>query len=663
MKFDVIGRINNMSLPDGKTAILYSVYEAVSNSIHAINDRFTEEKAAELGHVDVDIAVDEHGDVESISIIDNGVGFIAENLRSFETSDSRYKYKRGGKGVGRFIWMKMFDTIQIESVIDTDDGLLSRSFKFVPEEQDSIVDLKEVRKSKGDPGTKITLSGLRKEHRGRIRPSSYLKDLALHFFPQFISGTLPDVSITYRGETTRLNDFIEDQVDDPVEQKLEVDFGDGKSELRVTHMFVDTTISTNLRNSYLLTAHGRLVGEPNSLERKYALKELPDGKAYVAVVSGEFLDARVDQERLDFKLTAAQRDILQAAVLEAAEGFLSEHIHRMRARQKSTVRMLVEEHPQLATQFTDIDNYVAGLSPGMDAEQIGQNLFVLLYREERNLRERIDELDQLESLEPESRALAEEVLTEISNQEKHRLAELVVKRHQVLQMANLLLKFKDDEKQSYHYERVIHELICPMGEMYRTGELSKHNLWMLDDSLAGYEFFASDKSIKSLTVDTESRKEPDLLFFNPLGFRREGTSDPVVVVEFKRPGDEKPSQDPIGQVLGYIEELQNAKVRDMDGEVVSDISEATPFECIIVSELTNGTRRLFEKSLAQNPTPDGDGYYGWSQRHNAHIRVISFHKMLRDAELRNQSFFDQLKLGSPSLAAKKRAARKREKKV
>jgi hypothetical protein len=48
MKFDVIGRINNMRLPDGKTAILYSVYEAVSNSIHAINDRFSEKIAASI---------------------------------------------------------------------------------------------------------------------------------------------------------------------------------------------------------------------------------------------------------------------------------------------------------------------------------------------------------------------------------------------------------------------------------------------------------------------------------------------------------------------------------------------------------------------------------------------------------------------------------------
>ena len=29
MKFDILGRIQNMRLPDGKTAILYSIYEAV----------------------------------------------------------------------------------------------------------------------------------------------------------------------------------------------------------------------------------------------------------------------------------------------------------------------------------------------------------------------------------------------------------------------------------------------------------------------------------------------------------------------------------------------------------------------------------------------------------------------------------------------------------
>lgn len=663
MKFDVIGRINNMRLPDGKTAVLYSVYEAVSNGIHAINDRFGEDEAASKGKVDVDISVDDAIEIDTITITDNGIGFTDENLESFETSDSRFKYQRGGKGVGRFIWIKMFESIKVDSVVSEGRSNQRIRFTFAPEKTKSIA-FKRITPAPGeDTGTIITLTELRPDQRGRIRPSSYLKDLALHFFPQYISGTLPEVTITYRGESSSLNEFIADQVDEPEERVMDVDFGDGPVEVTVNHLFVDSSISTGLRNSYLLTAHGRLVGDPVSIERKYALRELPDGKAYVAVVSSDFLDERVDQERLDFKLTAGQREILQEAILGATEAFLHAHISKMRSRQKTTVEGLIAEHPQLQTQFDDIDDYVAQLGPGMDDEQIAQNLFVLLYRDERDLKKRIETLDQLASLEEDSRRSVEEVLGEISNQAKHRLAELVVKRHQLLQLANILLKIKDDEQRSYHYERVIHELICPMREMYRSGDFEDHNLWMIDDSLAAYQLFASDKPISSLTEDSASTKEPDLIFFNPLGFRREGTNDPVVIIEFKRPGDTLPSKDPVNQVLDYIEELQGSRVRDVDGTVVADIDGSTPFECIIVCELTGQTRGLFEKSLAQNRTPDGEGYYGWSNHHHAHIRVISFQKMLRDAEIRNQAFFNQLTLGSPSLAAKKRQAKARTKRA
>lgn len=660
MKFDIVGRIQNMRLPDGKTAILYSVYEAVSNSIHAINDLFGEERAAIDGQVHVDIAVNADGDIDSIAITDNGIGFTSENLGSFETSDSRFKYQRGGKGVGRFIWIKMFETIKVDSVIKSGRSMERLRFRFSPEKENSIANLRRTPAPGAKQGTTITLSDIRPDQRGRVRPSSYLKDLALHFFPQFISGTLPRVSITYRGDISSLNDFIAKQVEPPLKEVIKVNFGDVETEIQVDHLFVDSSISTSLRNSYLLTAHGRLVGDPVSLERKYALKDLPDGKAYVAVVSSPFLDERVDQERLGFKLTSDQQDFLERTILDATERFLHEHIKKVRTRQKRTVELLVQEHPQLATQFASVDEYVVTLSPGMDDEQIGQNLFVLLYREEKELRKRIEKLDQLASLEPQVRQQAEEILDEISNQEKHRLAELVVKRHQLLQMANLLLKYEDDEAKTYHYERVLHDLVCPMGEIYRSGEHSRHNLWMLDETLAGYDFFASDKAISALSPDSKSKKEPDLIFFNPLGFRRENTADPVVIVEFKRPGDEKPSQDPVAQVLAYIDNLRGSKVRDIDGGVVSDIGDKTPFACFVVCELTNSTRRQFERSIAQHPTPDGEGYYGWSSHHKAHIRVISFRKMLRDAEQRNKAFFDLLNLGSPSVKAKQRSAKVRE---
>lgn len=652
-----------MDLPDGKTAVLYSVYEAVSNSIHAINDRFGEDMAASEGQISIDIQLNDNDEVEKISIKDNGIGFNEDNIKSFETSDSRYKYKRGGKGVGRFVWIKTFKEISVKSIYQSDYNTVETRFDFNPESEPSIVDQK-VRDATGkETGSEIVISVPRSYQGGRMNHATFMKDLALHFFPLYISDTLPKIELTYNGEKRNLTEFIQDKTDNPVRQTLSFESDGEPWSINIDHIFVDPTISKELRNAYLLTGHGRLVGDPVSIDRKYALKELKNGKAYVAVISGKPLDDRVDQQRLGFRFNNVQRDALEQAILRGVEQFLAEHISIVRNKQKKTVEKVLMEHPQLASQVGNLDDYVSHLSPGMDDEQIGQNLFVLLYREEKDARQRLADLTMLKSFNDEQRKEAEDTLDELSEQERRRLAELVVKRHQVLQAAHMLLKHSDETSQSYFYEKVIHELICPMGRMLTSGDYDEHNLWILDESLSGYQFFASDKTIRSIVGKEGSTKEPDLVFFNPLGFRRTDTNDPISIVEFKRPGDSLPSKNPVDQVLQYIEELRGHKVKDVDGAIISDISEDTPFHCYIVCELTDDTRKLLQRSVAQTPTPDGQGYYGWSAPHKASIQVVSFAKMLRDANARNKAFFDAAGLGSPALSARKKAAKARKPKL
>lgn len=121
----------------------------------------------------------------------------------------------------------------------------------------------------------------------------------------------------------------------------------------------------------------------------------------------------------------------------------------------------------------------------------------------------------------------------------------------------------------------------------------------------------------------------------------------IILVEFKRPGDETPSKDPVNQVLDYIKKLKSKTVRDVQGEVVSEIREETPFECYIICDFTEATRKLLSRSLAPHETPDEEGYFGFAPNHKAAIHVISFKKMLRDAELRNEVFFRKLGLVKP----------------
>jgi nitrogen fixation/metabolism regulation signal transduction histidine kinase len=119
MKFDLKGRIDSTNLP--KTKHLFPLFEAVVNSIQAIEDA-----SAEKGKIDVIIERDysqQHLDtttkeypIKNIIIKDNGIGFTNKNYNSFKTAHTTLKIKRGGKGVGRFIWLKTFEKVQIKSV-------------------------------------------------------------------------------------------------------------------------------------------------------------------------------------------------------------------------------------------------------------------------------------------------------------------------------------------------------------------------------------------------------------------------------------------------------------------------------------------------------------------------------------------------------------------
>lgn len=645
MKFDIQGRINNMRLPEGNAAILYSAYEAVSNSVHSIEARFAE-NAPTKGKIRVTVSTDAENYISSIAVQDNGTGFTPKNIDAFDTCDSRFKEALGGKGVGRLIWFKLFEKIIIRSSYRTADGVEDIAFRFRARSENSIEKIDIHSHDMGKIGSTIYLDEIKQSETRKMRKISFLRDLSLHFFSYFISNRMPEITVEFNGEIEDLGEFIKGKVEDPITTSFQVDLDGEDQSLEMTHIYVDTKISSELRNSYLLTAHNRLVGDPISIERKFALKELPQGKAYVGVVSGAILDTKVDQERLDFKLTKAQSKSISDKIIEEAESFLSEHIKVMRKEQRNTVSTLLQEHPQLIAQVGKVDEYVNKLSPGMDEEQIGENLFTLLYRDERKITKRIAQFDELESLNDEMKASVEKTMKDVSDQAKNRLAELVVKRRQILTLAKSFLKFSSADSTAYHYEKAVHDLICPMGEFFSTEDYGAHNLWVIDDLLAYYQFFASDKQIRKFTDESDSGKEPDLVFFNPLGFRREGTNEPVAIVEFKRPGDEKTSSDPVDQVLEYIEKLRDKTVRSVDGDVVSEIGENTPFECYIVCDLTKGTRKLLQRSICSHETPDGEGYFGFAPNHKATIHVISYKKMLHDAELRNEVFFKKLGLFS-----------------
>lgn len=140
---NLYGRLRNTSLPASNGML--PVYEAVSNAIHAIEDARVPPRDGRITvQIDRDRQAalafeqaakrpgpDAKSDIVGFTITDNGVGFNDANMQSFLTLDSEYKASRGGRGVGRLLWLKAFDRASVESVYEITGGKRSkRSFTF-----------------------------------------------------------------------------------------------------------------------------------------------------------------------------------------------------------------------------------------------------------------------------------------------------------------------------------------------------------------------------------------------------------------------------------------------------------------------------------------------------------------------------------------------------
>lgn len=125
-------RVNKLSLP--KTKPLLPLFEVISNSIHAIDERLEKTTFKQPGKITIKVirngdesvlsnlpSIDNYP-IHSFEVTDNGIGLNNDNYSSFQEFDSEYKIEIGGKGIGRLVCLKAFQSINIESIY-LEDGI------------------------------------------------------------------------------------------------------------------------------------------------------------------------------------------------------------------------------------------------------------------------------------------------------------------------------------------------------------------------------------------------------------------------------------------------------------------------------------------------------------------------------------------------------------
>ena len=212
------GRLRNTSLP--KSHGLMPVFEAVVNSIHSIEEKGNSDNGKVILRINratqesLDFDAKSLPPILGFTITDNGCGFNETNFKSFETLDSDHKIDKGCRGVGRLMWLKVFDLVEVEShFVDGDGHLKKRVFRFNDKSGVHCESLQVA--TEQQPGTQIKLVGFDESYRKQVptKGLTVANQLLEHVLWYFVrQGCAPDIQVEDAGEIFELDSLLEEHM-------------------------------------------------------------------------------------------------------------------------------------------------------------------------------------------------------------------------------------------------------------------------------------------------------------------------------------------------------------------------------------------------------------------------------------------------------------------
>tara|TARA_Y100001934_G_scaffold221186_1_gene263622 strand:+ start:92723 stop:94675 length:1953 start_codon:yes stop_codon:yes gene_type:complete len=647
------------------------VFEAVVNSIHSIEENGNPDSGKIIlrinrdtqGSLDLDAKL--LSPITGFTISDNGCGFDQVNFKSFETLDSDHKIDKGCRGVGRLMWLKVFDLVEVEShFFDLDGKLKKREFRF--EDKLGIHEDRVEEASKQQPGTLINLVGFDENFRKQVpaKGQSIANQLLEHVLWYFVrQSSAPKILVEDSGEVYDLDHLLEEHMHSSafIETITIREYS-----FDLTH--IKFRASVNKKHQLALCAANRLVKEESiqgKLPGLYGKISDSSGEfTYTCYVTSDYLNQHVRSERCSFDIAEDAKDMfsevslkdIRDAVLARTKMYLQDVLEENVSAGRKRVDDFINHH---APRYRPIVNYIAEELLIVDPEKSDKELELYLhahwYEVERKLVSEGHDIMQPENEEhvEEYKERLSEYLRKAEDLKKSDLANYVSHRKVVIELLQKSIERLEDGK--YAREDMIHQLIMPMRKESSEVFLDSCNLWLIDERLAFHNYLASDKTLNSMPITgNDSAKEPDLLtlrvFDNPL-LVNDQTSFPlasITVIEIKRPmrndmreGEDK---DPIDQALSYLERIREGKVTTKSGRPIPGNNDI-PGYCYVLCDLTESMHRRCRRANLRI-TSDGMGYFGYNEPSHAYIEVISFDQLVKAAKERNRAFFDKLGLAS-----------------
>lgn len=654
LRGDVVNRVRRLPKPSLSAEALQPLFEAISNALHAVEDKFGSGYQAK-GRIVVTMVSVKDADHITITVSDNGVGLQPARFEAFCTTDTDYKIERGGKGVGRLLWLDAFESIRVESIYEDNEQLMRRSFSFRLQAEDQITDeIVEVVAGDAPTGTAVTFVGLRgAAYRTKMptQPATIIKHFGSHFFADFILGKSPEIALDIEGAVTLFPEQIQTlMVEDRGVAEIETaEFGT----LRLASFICEKAASANFDGLHQihLVANGRTV-TTRKIDGLLGIGRFgPDNNyVYHGCVTGDFLDERVNQERTQFNF---DETIIEQIVRECSDhtrkNAMANEIVEFDTQRLGTMRDFVEEYPTFGFEEAEA---LLDRTPknAIKPEQFAQALIPIRIRRDKDRNDRVQriiaDLGDGTGIPTDLVAAVQAAANEVRAEEQRQLAEYVLRRKIVLDVLEVLvrrIRERADGSQDFQLESTLHQFICPMrvrGDDPARVEQSDHDLWIVDERLTFTKYFASDVPFSQILAESNVTTRPDVLVYDRLHGLGADTTEPlrrVMLVEFKQPGrrDYPERYSPMNQISEYITRLKNGEIEDFRGGRVR-IAEDCIFYCYVIADIVG---KLDIHTGAWRTTSNGRGrIQELSGKFRGVIEIIEWADLLSDARLRNHAF-------------------------
>lgn len=648
------------------TTVYTPIVEMVVNAIQAIKSNGgINGKISILIHRSPQLEMDGGlPDIQSIKIEDNGIGFTEEHRQSFDTLYTDLKISEGGKGFGRFICLKYFEDLIVESVYRDKEGFKQRRFSM-GNDYEIIVNENVSESTEQNSKTIIHLSALKNGKLIDKKLETIARNLVEKLLPYFITKDYicPEILLSEKDgkASIRLNDYLSN---DPLAQIKEIIVKNNTFVLKGNQANEEFHVRVfklyfpkNHKSKISLVAHQREVTGsaihnyiPEFVDEFYdkdVSGNVNHDRNYIikSYVFSSYLDRNVSLEREGFEFNMendlffgiSQKEIESQTANISKDAMGSEIIFRQQKKMARVKSYIDKDAPWHKGMIDQVD--LKGMPFNPSDEEIENQLQKAKFTQETQIKRDVTQLltDGNQNNLKEN-ALA--IVNKISGTSKNDLVHYIALRRNILDIFEKSLQ--SDESGAYSSEGLVHDIIFPRRSDTDTILFQNHNLWIIDERLNFTYHVSSDIPLQG------NSERPDLLVYNNrILFRGDNSaSNPVMIFEFKKPQrddfvNQSSKEDPVQQIVRYVNKIRDGEYKTPEGRDIH-IAENTPFYGYVVCDLTRKVATWLEKEKNFKPMPDRLGWFLWQENINLYIEVISWDKMLKDAKMRNQIFFYKL---------------------